>query len=285
MENTAILTVHHLCKNYPQFSLSDVSFSLEKGTIMGLIGENGAGKSTTMKLILGMTRPDSGSISMFGREGISAENREDIGVVFDELPFIQTMFTSHLGKVMKGVYKNWNQQTYEQYLKRFGLPDKKELKDFSRGMKMKLSLAVALSHNAKLLILDEPTSGLDPVVRAEILDIFLDFISDGERSVLVSSHITSDLEKVADYITFIHNGRLMLCENKDDILYGYGIAKADRDTIDNLDSELILKKKNGKYGSQALVSDKEAFSRQHPDVLVDAINLDELMLMLCSEEA
>ena len=269
MENTTILTVHHLCKNYPQFSLSDISFSLEKGSIMGLIGENGAGKSTTMKMFLGLTRPSSGSFK--------------IGVVFDELPFVQTMFTSHLGKVMKGIYQNWDQQTYEQYLKQFGLPDKKELKDFSRGMKMKLSLAVALSHKAKLLILDEPTSGLDPVVRAEILDLFLDFISDGERSVLVSSHITSDLEKVADYITFIHNGRLMLCENKDDILYGYGIAKADQSTIGHLDSELVLKKKNGKYGSQALVREKEEFLRRYPDILVDPINLDELMLMLCSD--
>ena len=283
MENTTILTVHHLCKNYPQFSLSDISFSLEKGSIMGLIGENGAGKSTTMKIILGMTRPDSGSVSIFGHEGIAAEDREKIGVVFDELPFVQTMFTSHLGKVMKGIYQNWDQQTYEQYLKQFGLPDKKELKDFSRGMKMKLSLAVALSHKAKLLILDEPTSGLYPVVRAEILDLFLDFISDGERSVLVSSHITSDLEKVADYITFIHNGRLMLCENKDDILYGYGIAKADQSTIGHLDSELVLKKKDGKYGSQALVREKEEFLRRYPDILVDPINLDELMLMLCSD--
>lgn len=283
MENSMMLSVNHLCKNYEKFTLSDVSFSLPKGSIMGLIGENGAGKSTTMKIILGMTRSDGGSVSVFGHEGIRAEDREKIGVVFDELPFVQTMFTSHLGKVMKGAYKNWDQKQYEEYLQKFALPDKKELKDFSRGMKMKLSLAVALSHNAKLLILDEPTSGLDPVVRSEILDIFLDFISDGERSVLVSSHITSDLEKVADYITFIHNGRLMLCENKDDILYGYGIAKADQDTIDHLDSELVLKKKKGKYGSEALVKDKEAFSHQYPDILVDNINLDELMLLLCSD--
>ena len=149
---------------------------------------------------------------------------------------------------------------------------------------MKLSLAVALSHNAKLLILDEPTSGLDPVVRAEILDIFLDFISDGEHSVLVSSHITSDLEKVADYITFIHQGKLMLCENKDNIIYGYGIAKADKATIDAIDSQFVLKKKHGKYDSEALVSDRAEFSRQYPEILVDPINLDELMLMLCSDK-
>lgn len=279
-----ILIVNHLCKSYPQFSLSDVSFSLPKGAIMGLIGENGAGKSTTMKLILGMTSPDSGSISVFGHAGCSAKDREDIGVVFDELPFAQTLFVSHLGRIMKGIYQNWDQKQYEEYLQKFALPDKKELKDFSRGMKMKLSLAVALSHNAKLLILDEPTSGLDPVVRAEILDIFLDFISDGEHSVLVSSHITSDLEKVADYITFIHQGKLMLCENKDNIIYGYGIAKADKATIDAIDSQFVLKKKHGKYDSEALVSDRVEFSRQYPEILVDPINLDELMLMLCSDK-
>ena len=185
---------------------------------------------------------------------------------------------------MKGIYQNWDQKQYEEYLQKFALPDKKELKDFSRGMKMKLSLAVALSHNAKLLILDEPTSGLDPVVRAEILDIFLDFISDGEHSVLVSSHITSDLEKVADYITFIHQGKLMLCENKDNIIYGYGIAKTDKATMDAIDSQFVLKKKHGKYDSEALVSDRAEFSRQYPEILVDPINLDELMLMLCSDK-
>lgn len=162
---------------------------------------------------------------------MTAADREQIGVVFDELPFNQTIFTSHLGKVMAGIYQNWDMELYQQYLKRFALPDKKELKEFSRGMKMKLSLAVALSHNAKLLILDEPTSGLDPVVRSEILDIFLEFISDGERSILVSSHITSDLERIADYITFIHQGKVLLSENKDEILYGYGIAKAGREQL------------------------------------------------------
>lgn len=154
MENTMILQVNNLCKNYSQFALQNVSFSLPKGSIMGLIGENGAGKSTTMRLILGLCKPDSGSVSVFGHEGVTAADREQIGVVFDELPFNQTIFTSHLGKVMAGIYQNWDMELYQQYLKRFALPDKKELKEFSRGMKMKFSLAVALSHNAKLLILD-----------------------------------------------------------------------------------------------------------------------------------
>lgn len=276
-----ILTVNHLCKSYPQFSLSDVSFSLPKGAIMGLIGENGAGKSTTMKLILGMTSPDSGSISVFGHAGCSAKDREDIGVVFDELPFAQTLFVSHLGRIMKGIYQNWDQKKYEEYLQEFALPDKKELKDFSRGMKMKLSLAVALSHDAKLLILDEPTSGLDPVVRSEILDIFLEFISDGERSILVSSHITSDLERIADYITFIHQGKVLLSENKDEILYGYGIAKAGREQLHRVDRTLVAAIQDTPYGSEALILDRERFEREYPDIVLDPVDFDEMMVLLC----
>ncbi len=281
MENTMILQVNNLCKNYSQFALQNVSFSLPKGSIMGLIGENGAGKSTTMRLILGLCKPDSGSVSVFGHEGVTAADREQIGVVFDELPFNQTIFTSHLGKVMAGIYQNWDMELYQQYLKRFALPDKKELKEFSRGMKMKLSLAVALSHNAKLLILDEPTSGLDPVVRSEILDIFLEFISDGERSILVSSHITSDLERIADYITFIHQGKVLLSENKDEILYGYGIAKAGREQLHRVDRTLVAAIQDTPYGSEALILDRERFEREYPDIVLDPVDFDEMMVLLC----
>ena len=281
MENTIILQVNNLCKSYPQFSLQGISFSLPKGSIMGLIGENGAGKSTTMKLILGMAKPDQGSIYTFGHEGMSAEDREKIGVVFDELPFNQTLFVSHLGKIMAGIYRNWDKDTYQAYLSRFALPDKKALKDFSRGMKMKLSLAVALSHQPSLLLLDEPTSGLDPVVRSEILDIFLEFISDGERSILVSSHITSDLERIADYITFIHQGQLLLSKNKDDILYGYGIAKASRERLHAVDPSMVSAILDTPYGSEALVTDKAQFALQYPDILIDRIDLDEMMVLLC----
>ena len=244
-------------------------------------GENGAGKSTTMRLILGLCKPDSGSVSVFGHEGVTAADREQIGVVFDELPFNQTIFTSHLGKVMAGIYQNWDMELYQQYLSRFALPDKKELKEFSRGMKMKLSLAVALSHDAKLLILDEPTSGLDPVVRSEILDIFLEFISDGERSILVSSHITSDLERIADYITFIHQGKVLLSENKDEILYGYGIAKAGREQLHRVDRTLVAAIQDTPYDSEALITDRERFEREYPDIVLDPVDFDEMMVLLC----
>lgn len=280
-----VLQVKEIHKQYPQFLLDKINFELPEGAIMGLIGENGAGKSTTMRIILGMAQADSGSVSIFGHEGVTEQDRAQIGVVFDELPFNQTLFVSHLGKVMQGIYPNWDQQAYEEYLVRFRLPDKKELKDFSRGMKMKLSLAVAMSHHARLLILDEPTSGLDPVVRAEILDLFLEFISDGKRSILVSSHMTGDLERIADYITLIHQGRVMLSKNKDELIYGYGIARADRQTLAAVDSSLVEAIQDGPYGSQALVNDRVRFEREYPDILLDRLNLDEMMVMLCRGEA
>lgn len=280
-----VLQVKEIHKQYPQFLLDKINFELPEGAIMGLIGENGAGKSTTMRIILGMAQADSGSVSIFGHEGVTEQDRAQIGVVFDELPFNQTLFVSHLGKVMQGIYPNWDQQAYEGYLARFRLPDKKELKDFSRGMKMKLSLAVAMSHHARLLILDEPTSGLDPVVRAEILDLFLEFISDGKRSILVSSHMTGDLERIADYITLIHQGRVMLSKNKDELIYGYGIARADRQTLAAVDSSLVEAIQDGPYGSQALINDRVRFEREYPDILLDRLNLDEMMVMLCRNEA
>lgn len=280
-----VLQVKEIHKQYPQFLLDKINFELPEGAIMGLIGENGAGKSTTMRIILGMAQADSGSVSIFGHEGVTEQDRAQIGVVFDELPFNQTLFVSHLGKVMQGIYPNWDQQAYEEYLARFRLPGKKELKDFSRGMKMKLSLAVAMSHHARLLILDEPTSGLDPVVRAEILDLFLEFISDGKRSILVSSHMTGDLERIADYITLIHQGRVMLSKNKDELIYGYGIARADRQTLAAVDSSLVEAIQDGPYGSQALINDRVRFEREYPDILLDRLNLDEMMVMLCRNEA
>ena len=280
-----VLQVKEIHKQYPQFLLDKINFELPEGAIMGLIGENGAGKSTTMRIILGMAQADSGSVSIFGHEGVTEQDRAQIRVVFDELPFNQTLFVSHLGKVMQGIYPNWDQQAYEEYLARFRLPGKKELKDFSRGMKMKLSLAVAMSHHARLLILDEPTSGLDPVVRAEILDLFLEFISDGKRSILVSSHMTGDLERIADYITLIHQGRVMLSKNKDELIYGYGIARADRQTLAAVDSSLVEAIQDGPYGSQALINDRVRFEREYPDILLDRLNLDEMMVMLCRNEA
>ena len=206
----AILQVNNLTKQYTDFTLDRVSFSVQKGTIMGLIGENGAGKSTTINAILNLIRKDEGSVTFWGQELSSSKQlKEDVGVVFDGINFYETLTPAKVGKIASAAYKQWDAHLYQDYLKRFQLPVDKEIKSLSKGMKMKLSIAVALSHKPKLLIMDEATSGLDPVMRDDILDVFLDFVQDENHSILMSSHITTDLEKIADYITFIHQGKVL----------------------------------------------------------------------------
>ena len=215
MENAIV--VKNLRKNYKDFQLKDISFSVPKGCIMGFVGENGAGKTTTLKGILNLINRDGGSVEIFGMDNIKDEKKikEDIGVVFDECCFYDSLNPKESSKIMKRIYKNWDGKIFNDYLKKFQIPDKKIIKEFSKGMKMKLSIAIALSHKPKLLIMDEATSGLDPIVREEILDIFLDFIQDEEHSILMSTHITGDLDKIADYITFINNGEIIFSKSKD----------------------------------------------------------------------
>jgi ABC-2 type transport system ATP-binding protein len=243
MEN--VLEIKNLTKRYEQFTLDNVNLSLPKGCIMGFVGENGAGKSTTIKLILNLIRKNDGTVRIMGLDNIKDDNiiKEDIGVVFDESNFPDDMRIKDINKVMKNIYKKWDESLFTSYLSKFSLPTTKIVKEFSRGMKMKLSLAVALSHHAKLLILDEATSGLDPIVRDEILDEFLDFIQDEEHSIFISSHIISDLEKIADYITFIHKGKIVFSESKDNLLSNYGILKCSNADFVNID-------KSNVYGSR-----------------------------------
>ena len=214
-----VFEIKNLCKKYKDFELKDINLTLPSGCIMGLIGENGAGKSTVMKLILDMIKKDSGSIKIFDKENATSSRvtMEDIGVVFDDVCLPINFSAYELSAVMKNVYKNWDEEKYMAYIERFGVSKYKELKKLSRGNKMKISIAVALSHNPKLLILDEPTSGLDPVVRDEIIDIFMEFTKDENHSILISSHIVSDLEKACDYIAFLHKGKLIMCDEKDTI--------------------------------------------------------------------
>ena len=237
-------------KNYGDFQLKDVSFSLSKGSIMGFIGENGAGKTTTLKLILNLIKRDSGSIKVMGLDNIKDEKaiKDNIGVVLDDSFFHDNLTPLNINKIMSKIYSKWDEKEYISYIQRFKLPKDKIVKDFSKGMKMKLSIAVALSHKAKLLILDEATSGLDPVVRNEILDVFLDFIQDEENSVLISSHIISDLEKVADYITFIHDGEIVFCESKDVLLYEYGIFKCGLEDFNKLNKKEFLGYEKNTFG-------------------------------------
>lgn len=249
------LEIRDLCKSYPGFSLQNLTLTLPQGCIMGLIGKNGAGKSTTIRLILEMAQKDSGSIRILGKD--NTENislaKEDIGVVLDEVGFPECLTAQQVGNIMKNTYRNWDMDVYKKYMKELALPENKEFKEFSRGMKMKLGIAVALSHNPKILILDEATSGLDPVIRDEVLDIFSEFTRDENHAVLMSSHIVSDLEKICDYIAFLHKGRLLLCEEKDRIMEEYGILRCSADQLAELDPAAVKGKKESAYGVEAIV--------------------------------
>jgi len=256
--------------------LEDVNFSLPKGCIMGFVGENGAGKSTTIKLMLNLIRRDSGEISIFGLDNSKHDHqiKEDIGIVFDGSNFHDNMTPTDINKVMKNIYKNWEDAKFYSYLEKFNLPLKKIVKEFSRGMNMKLSIAVALSHHAKLLILDEATSGLDPIVRDEILDVFLDFIQDEEHSIFISTHILSDLEKIADYITFIHKGKIVFSEPKDNLLYNYGILKCSNADFEKINKKIIIGSRKSQFGVEALVKR----GNLKGDYTIDNASIEDIML-------
>ena len=270
------LELKNVTKSYKDFSLDHVSFSLPKGCIMGFIGENGAGKSTTIRLILDIAKREGGDIAVLGETNISNNPaiKEHIGVVMDETSFPDTATASDINLIMKNIFRTWNEDVFHGYLKRFALPLKKMVKDYSRGMKMKLAISVALSHDSKLLILDEATSGLDPIVRDEILDVFLDFIQDEEKSILMSSHIVSDLEKICDYITLIHKGKIIFSEPKDQLMEKYSIVKGSQDQLHSISASAIIGTRHNKFGSEALVL------RDHvPNGLVcDPPTLEEIML-------
>ena len=241
-------------KNYGEFHLK-LDLALPEGCIMGLIGENGAGKTTAIKLLLGMTRPDGGTATVLGHDcgEAFAPVREDIGVVLDEPAFPDCLNARQVDRIMKNIYPRWDSAVFADYLAKLSVPEGKAFKDFSRGMKMKLSIAVALSHGARLLILDEPTSGLDPVVRDEVVNIFSEFTRDEGRSVLISSHIVSDLEKLCDYIAFLHRGSPLLCEEKDVLLGEYGVAHCAARELAGIDPAAVLGRKETPYGVSAIV--------------------------------
>ena len=242
-----------LRKAYPDFELAGLDLCLPGGCIMGLIGENGAGKSTTIRLILDMIKPDAGSIKLFGRPNSERALKEDIGVVLDEVGFPDCLTAAQANKVLRKAYKNWDEDAFFGYLKKLSIPESKPFGDFSRGMKMKLGIAAALSHNSKLLILDEATSGLDPMARDELLDIFNDFTRDENCSILLSSHIVSDLEKICDYIAFLHKGRLVLCEEKDRLLEEYALIRLTEERLRELPEESIISRRASGYATEALV--------------------------------
>ena len=282
----AILQVKDLCKKYDGFALDHVSFTLPRGCIMGFIGENGAGKSTTIKAILNLIHRDQGEIQIFGKDNIQneLEVKEQIGVVFDTLNLPEMLQAQDVGKMMQSVYRQWDPAKYTQYLEQFELPVKKTIKDFSRGMKMKLAIVVALSHNAQLLLLDEATSGLDPIIRDDVLDMLIDFVQDESHSVLVSSHITSDLEKVADYITFLHRGKLIFSHEKDELIDNFGIVSCKAAVFDAMDKSQIIAYRREDYQYKVLVRDRRAVAKRNPDAVVGPATIEEIMLFYVKGE-
>ena len=275
-----LIEVRKICKDYKSFKLKDISFNLPGGSIMGFIGENGAGKSTTIKAILGLIKIDAGEVLIFGNELTANEKtiKEEIGVVFDENYFHDILNIKKINKIMSKTYSKWDTDYFDSLCERLSIPTDKTLKTMSKGTKTKLSLACALSHRPKLLILDEPTSGLDPIVRDEMLNIFLEFIADEEHSILFSSHITGDLEKIADYITFIHNGEILFSENKDELIYNYGIAKYLNDDFP-LDEENIVSFKKNATCTDYLVNNKEKFAANNKNAVIENASIEDIMLL------
>ena len=286
MEN--ILELQQVSKRFPKsdFTLDNVSFSLPYGAILGFVGENGAGKTTTIGCILNTIAKDSGSVKLFGREMLDADTdiREKIGGVYDGDNFPGHWSAEQLSKVMQGFYTNWDEGLFYEYLGRFQLPVKQRIKQYSRGMTMKLAIAAALSHHPQLLILDEATSGLDPIMRDEMLDVFLDFVQEEDHSILLSSHITSDLEKIADYITFIHNGRLIMTASKNDLVYNYAVIRCRESQFHALEPDDMIAYRKRDFQIDVLVSDGKKAQRKYKDVVVDHVSLDEIMLLLVKGE-
>ena len=282
------LKLENVCKTYEMsdFVLDNVSFAIPMGSVMGFVGENGAGKTTTIGCILNTLSRNSGSIQLFGKEmqDKDTELRNEIGVVYDSDNFPEYLTARQLSNIMKGIFSKWDDALFQKYLHTFHLNEKQKIGKYSKGMTMKLAIAVALSHHPKLLILDEATSGLDPIMRDEMLDVFLEFVGSDDHSILLSSHITSDLEKIADYITFIHQGRIILTESKDNLIYKYAILRCKEKQFESLDKNDILAYRRQDYQIDVLVDNKEAAKRKYAGVVIDCATIDEIMLILVKGE-
>lgn len=279
---TNCIEIKGLVKEYKTFTLGPIDLQVPGGSIMGLIGENGAGKTTLIKSMLGITRPTAGEVALLGTNPDHA--KEDIGIVLDDCFFSEYLRVKDVDSVLSRVFKGWDKGLFRDYLDKFGLTGTKNIKELSRGMRMKLSLAAALAHRPKLLLLDEATAGLDPVVRDEILDEFLAFVSDDDHAILISSHITSDLEKVADYIAYLHQGKLLLCDEKDRLLESYGRLVCTKADLDHVDRGYIVTTRKSQYSTEALIRHKSDFKRTYPRLTVEPVTLDELMVFIVKGE-
>ena len=274
------IEIKNVTKRYENFTLDNVSFSVPRGSIMGFIGQNGAGKTTTIKSLLNITGIDAGEIRLLGLDHIKHEQeiKQRMAVVFDELPFHDILTAKDLARIFSGLWSGWDNSVFSSYLDRFMLPTKQKIGKFSKGMKMKLQIACALSHNAELLVMDEATTGLDPVVRDEILHIFMEYLKEGDRSILMSSHITSDLEKIADTVCLINKGRVLLTGCKDEILEKHGIIKCSRDEIEKIDPNDIISVRVSSFGAEVLTGNRPDAPYKYKNLLIDPASLDEVML-------
>lgn len=286
MTNCA-LSIHELEKGYDHFKLNKISFDVPTGSIVGLIGENGAGKSTTIHTVLGLSKKDAGTVTLLGKDtsALIPSDFEQIGTVFDGCNFSTELSPLKLNRVLRDVYRTWDEALYISLLEQMNLPKDKKIKTFSKGMLMKLSIIVALSHHPKLLILDEATSGLDPVMRDDILDLFLNFVQKEDHSILLSSHITSDLEKVADYIVFIHKGELIFSKAKDELLDSYGLIKCGEEQFHQIDPTDIVAFRKMDYEWQVLISDRKEAEKKYKKTMVIPATIDEIMLLYVKGES
>lgn len=278
MAEALAAALHGAAKHYPDFTLGPLDFEIPTGSIVGLVGENGAGKTTLLKLLTGVNRPDAGIVQLMGASPASAAARSKVGVVFEDAYFYETLTPAQVGRSLRGIFGTaWNAARFDSLLEQFHLPPQKCIRELSRGMRMKLQLASALAHQPELLILDEATSGLDPAARGEILDILLDFIQDERRSVLLSSHITTDLEQIADTIAYLHRGQLLFVENKDQLMEEYGILRCSRQDLDRLPKEWIAAVHQTPTGCESLVHPRAKVLRLLPDAVCDTADIDSII--------
>ena len=286
MEN--ILELQQISKTFPKsnFTLDKVSFSLPYGSILGFVGENGSGKTTTIGCILNTIMKDGGTVKLFGKEMLDTDTnmRERIGVVYDGDNFPTHWTAKQLSQVMEGFYSQWDNTLFQKHIKDFNLPVNQKIKHYSRGMTMKLAIAVALSHHPQLLILDEATSGLDPIVRDEMLDVFLEFVQEEDHSILLSSHITSDLEKIADYITFIHNGKVIMTASKNDLVYNYAVMRCKESQFLALDPNDIIAYRKRDFQIDVLIPNAKEAERKYKNAVIDHVSVDEILLLLVKGE-
>ena len=275
-----------ITKHYKDFTLGPVDLTVPAGSIVGLVGDNGAGKTTLLKILCGVIPSDGGTAELPGGSPAAAVVRARLGVVFEDAFFYESFTAAQVGRSLAGVFgARWSAEAYDGYLRRFGLTAGKKIKEYSRGMRLKLSLAAALAHDPELLVLDEATAGLDPVVRGELLDLFLEFIQDERHSIIMSSHITADLEQIADSIAYLHRGQLLFCENKDELLQAYGVLHCGEEVLSSLPAELVVYTKRGAFGCDSLVKDRAAVREFLPDAVCDAASLDDIMRFTSGRDA